>query len=128
MPGLIRVHDRRAGDVMVDGSLRGERLRPLVLCWITAGGRVSQKLRELTGRLGAIWEAVGVAERVGGSTGGGSADRLECLRAEFAQGVETAPGELAGDRQRCPRVREPARLERQVVGAAGARRTRGRLR
>jgi hypothetical protein len=68
MPGLIWVLDRRAGDVMVDGSLRGERLRPLVLCWITAGGRVSQKPRELTGRLGAIWEMVGPAERVGGST------------------------------------------------------------
>jgi hypothetical protein len=68
MPGLIWVLDRRAGDVMVDGSLRGERLRPLVLCWITAEGRVSQKLRELTGRLGAIWEVAGVAERVGEST------------------------------------------------------------
>src|SRR5919109_3681829 len=65
-----------------------------------------------------------------GSAGarGRSADRLECLRAELAQGVETAPGELAGDRQRRPRVREPALLERQVVGAVGARRTSGRLR
>jgi hypothetical protein len=69
MPGLIWVLDRMAGDVMVDGSLRGERLRPLVLYWITAEGRVSQKKpRELAGRPLAIWEVVGVAERVGGST------------------------------------------------------------
>ena len=68
MPGLIWVLDRRAGDMMVDGSLRGERLRPLVLCWIAARGRVSQKPRELTGRLRAIWEVVGLAERVGVNT------------------------------------------------------------
>jgi hypothetical protein len=30
-PGLIWVHDRVAGDMMVDGSTRNERLRPLGL-------------------------------------------------------------------------------------------------
>jgi hypothetical protein len=69
-PGLIWVLDRAVGDVMVDGSIRGERLRPLVLCWTTARGRVSRKLREPAGRLGAIWELVGLAERVGRVVGG----------------------------------------------------------
>ncbi len=59
-PGLIWVHGPWAGDVMVDGSSRGERLRPLVLRMTTALGRVSQQPRELTGRLGAIWEMVGL--------------------------------------------------------------------
>jgi hypothetical protein len=45
-----------AGDVMVDGSIRGERLRPLGLWWIAARGRESRKLRELTGSVVAIWE------------------------------------------------------------------------
>jgi hypothetical protein len=65
MPGLIWVLDRAVGDVMVDGSSRGERLRPLVLRWIAARGRVSRKPRELAGRLGGIWEVMGLAERVG---------------------------------------------------------------
>jgi hypothetical protein len=30
---------RVAGDVMVDGSIRGERLRPLGLWWTAAWGR-----------------------------------------------------------------------------------------
>ena len=55
-PGLIWVRGLLAGDVMVDRSIRGERLRPLVLCWIAARGRVSRKLRELARRLAAIWE------------------------------------------------------------------------
>jgi len=53
-PGLIWVHGPWAGDVMVDGSIRGERLRPLGLLLTAAGGRVSQKLREPAGRFGAI--------------------------------------------------------------------------
>jgi hypothetical protein len=49
--GLIWVLGRVAGDVMVDGSIHMERLRPLGLCWSAALGRESQKLRELAGRL-----------------------------------------------------------------------------
>src|SRR6266508_6992221 len=55
--------------------------------------------------------------RSGDERGVGSADWFERLGAERAQGVETAPGELAGDRDRGSGVREPARLEREVVGA-----------
>ena len=55
-PGLIWVHGPWAGDVMVDGSIRGERLRPLGLCWSAALGRESRKLREPAGSLGAIWD------------------------------------------------------------------------
>ena len=53
-PGLIWVLGLGAGDVMVDGSSRGERLRPLGLCWSAAWRRESQELRELAGRLAAI--------------------------------------------------------------------------
>ncbi len=55
-PGLIWVHGLVAGDVMVDGSIRGERLRPLGLCWSAALGRESRKLRELAGSVVAIWD------------------------------------------------------------------------
>jgi hypothetical protein len=55
-PGLIWVHGLVAGDVMVDGSIRVERLRPLGLCWSAALGRESRKLRELAGSVVAIWE------------------------------------------------------------------------
>ena len=55
-PGLIWVHGLVAGDVMVDGSIRRERLRPLGLWWSAALGRESRKLRELAGSLGAIWD------------------------------------------------------------------------
>ena len=54
---------------MVDGSPREERFRPLGLSWIAAGGRVSQKLRELAGRLAFIWELVGLAGAVAGWVG-----------------------------------------------------------
>jgi hypothetical protein len=54
MPGLFWVLGPWAGDVMVDGSFRGGRLRPLGLWWTAAGGRESRKLRELAGRLAAI--------------------------------------------------------------------------
>jgi hypothetical protein len=43
-----------AGDVMVDWSIRGERLRPLGLWWTAVGRRESQSLRELAGSWGAI--------------------------------------------------------------------------
>ena len=57
VPGLIWVLGLGAGDVMVDGSVRGERLRPLGLWWTSARrARESRKLRELAGRLVAICE------------------------------------------------------------------------
>jgi hypothetical protein len=125
-PGLIWVHGLLAGDVMVDGSIRGERLRPLCLRWTTARERVSGKLGEPAGRVRAIWELVGLAKRIG--TVVGSADRVECPRAEFTQRVKAAPGEFAGKRQRRSWMREPALLEGQVVGAVGTCGTAGRLR
>lgn len=42
-PGLIWVLGLEAGDVMVDRSIRRERLRPLGLWWTAALGRVSRK-------------------------------------------------------------------------------------
>ena len=67
-PGLIWVRGLVAGDVMVDRSIRGGRLRPLGLFGIAAGGRVSQHLREPAGRLSFIWDLVGVAEAIAGGT------------------------------------------------------------
>src|SRR5687767_1232126 len=98
---------------MVDGSIRGDRLRPLGLWWSAAGGRVSQSLREPAGRLAVILDGGAWRKR---SARGGSADRLERAGPELAQGVERAPGELARDRHRRARVREAAGLEREVVG------------
>jgi len=43
-----------AGDVMVDGSIRGGRLRPLGLWWTATLGRESRNLWELAGRLRVI--------------------------------------------------------------------------
>jgi hypothetical protein len=43
-----------AGDVMVDRSIRGDRLRPLGLFGIAAGGRVSQHFWEPAGSLWVI--------------------------------------------------------------------------
>ena len=54
-PGLIWVLGLAAGDVMVDGSIRGERPRPLGLWWTAARGRESRQLREPAGRLRVIW-------------------------------------------------------------------------
>jgi hypothetical protein len=64
-PGLIWVLGLVAGDVMVDGSIRRERLRPLGLCWSAALGRESRKLRELAGSLAAIWDLWASAEPIG---------------------------------------------------------------
>jgi hypothetical protein len=66
---------------------------------------------------------VGLAKRIGG----GSGDGLQGIGAELAQRVEAAPRELARDCERRPGVREPARLERQIVGAVGACWSAGRL-
>jgi hypothetical protein len=68
--------------------------------------------RKTGGHLGLV----GLAEQIGR----GSGDWFQGVGAELAQRVEAAAGEFAGDRQRRPGVREPAVLERQVVGAVGA--------
>jgi hypothetical protein len=67
-PGLIWVRGLVAGDVMVDRSIRGDRLRPLGLFRNAARGRVSQHLREPAGRLGVIGDLVGLAEAIAGET------------------------------------------------------------
>ena len=57
MPGLIWVRDVvGVGDVMVDGSVRVERLRPDGLCWAAVLGREPQHLRELAGSVKVIGE------------------------------------------------------------------------
>jgi hypothetical protein len=55
-PWLIWVHDLAAGDMMVDRSIRAERLRPLSLCWTAARKRESRQLRELAGSFCVIGE------------------------------------------------------------------------
>ena len=59
-PGLIWVHGPKAGDVMVDGSTRRERLRPLGLSRATAARREPSSLWEPAGRLLAILDWLGV--------------------------------------------------------------------
>jgi hypothetical protein len=63
VPGLIWVLGLAAGDVMVDGSIRRGRLRPLGLWWTATGRRGSQSLRELAGRLAVIFDRWAWAER-----------------------------------------------------------------
>jgi hypothetical protein len=58
-----------------------------------------------------------VAEPSGQS---GDRDRFQGGGAEFAQDVEGATGELAGDCQRGAGVAEAAGLEREIVGVIGA--------
>jgi hypothetical protein len=53
-PGLTWVRDLRVGDVMVDGSVRRERLRPLVLSRVAAFGREPRAVWEQAGRVMAI--------------------------------------------------------------------------
>jgi hypothetical protein len=53
-PGLIWVRDLMVGDVMVDGSVRVGRLRPLGLRWVTALRREPSSLREQAARVCAI--------------------------------------------------------------------------
>jgi hypothetical protein len=45
-PELIWVHDLVVGDVMVNGSIRMERLRPLGLRWVAAAKREPSSLGE----------------------------------------------------------------------------------
>src|SRR6266571_5108285 len=101
------------------GSIRKGRLRPLGLFWTAARGRWSPILRERAGRVGH--------RELGGRRGcdracwhRSVADRFERGGAEGAESVEAAAGELARDRERGLRVREAARLEREVVLVVGA--------
>jgi len=78
-PGLIWVLGLGAGDVMVDGSIRGGRLRPLGLWWTAAGGRESRKLRELAGRLAHLgwwaWRNGSAEGQVTGARASGPSSR-----------------------------------------------------
>jgi hypothetical protein len=70
-PGLIWVHGLVAGDVMVDGSIRGGRLRPLGLWWTAAWAGVAEAAgagRKTAFHLGVV----GLAEQIGGGQGTGS--------------------------------------------------------
>jgi hypothetical protein len=99
------VHDLVAGDMMVDRSIRRERLRPLSLRWIAAHERESRQLRELAGSffvIGEWWLAEDRCWKVRLD------DRLERSGSERAQRVKATAGELPRERQRCSRVRETA--------------------
>jgi hypothetical protein len=79
-------------------------------------------------KVGCHLGLVGLAEAIAAGAGDcGSGDGVERLGTELAQRVEAAPRELAGDRDRGARVGEPAGLERELVGAVGARRPAGCL-
>jgi hypothetical protein len=80
-PGLIWVLGLVAGDVMVDGSIRGGRLRPLGLWWTAARGRESRRLRERAGRLGVIWESWAWRNTIGTGSGDGLEGRRGRVRA-----------------------------------------------
>jgi hypothetical protein len=62
--GLIWVRDRWVGDVMVGGSIRGERLRPLGLSWVAAGRREPCGVREQAGRVETIEGRAGSVEAI----------------------------------------------------------------
>jgi hypothetical protein len=95
-PGLIWVLGPVAGDMMVDGSIRGERLRTLGLCWSAALGRVSRELRELAGRLAAISGLGGLAEAIG---------------------VEQVEGQVTGSSASAPRLRRVWKQRRASLRA-----------
>ena len=57
----------------------------------------------------------------------GSRRWVECGGAELLEDVVGAPREFAGDGQACAGVREPAGLERVIVGIVGAGAMAGRL-
>jgi hypothetical protein len=66
------------GDLMVDRSIRMERLRPLVVLKAAASGREPRALRELAGSFGAISQLGGLARKIetlpwGQSSSGSSA-------------------------------------------------------
>jgi hypothetical protein len=58
------VLDLRVGDVMVAGSIRGERLRPLGLSWVAARRREPCRVREPAEGVETIEAEVGWAETI----------------------------------------------------------------
>jgi hypothetical protein len=104
---------------MVDGSIRGERLRPLGLWSTAARKRVSRELGEPAGRLAAIWDSWALA----------AVDRLDHLQRHLdplegvigqAQPVEELPDLIRHVPEQDlgpPTVDERARVS---GGAAGA--------
>ena len=94
-----RFADARAcgvGDVMVDGSIRRERLR-LGLLWAAASGREPRAMQEPAGRVRTIGEWMGLARAIGSVCIAQSVTGAERGGPELAQGMEAAAGELAGD-------------------------------
>jgi hypothetical protein len=65
-PGLIWVRGADAGDVMVDGSVRGGRLRPLGLSWVAAWRREPVEMRELAASRGTIGKLAGLRAAITG--------------------------------------------------------------
>ena len=65
-PGLIWVLGLVAGDVMVDGSIRGEPLQPLGLWWTAARGAGVAAAGGAGRNTACHLGVVGLAERVGG--------------------------------------------------------------
>jgi hypothetical protein len=97
-----RLPGRRAGDVMVDWSIRVGRLRPLDVLRVAAIGREPFRPRELAGGMLGHRAGDGLAEIERCWSAG--VDGRERFAPEPAQGVIGAPRELAGDRQRRARV------------------------
>jgi hypothetical protein len=64
-PGLTWVRDLGVGDMMIDGSIREGRLRPLGLCWTAASKRWSPALGERAGSVAAIFSSAGSAVAIG---------------------------------------------------------------
>jgi hypothetical protein len=102
--GAVGVSDRFAdaracgvGDVIVDGSIRRERLRPLGSLWAAASGREPRAMREPAGRVRTIREWMGLARAIGSVCIAQSVTGGERGGPELAQGMEAAAGELAGD-------------------------------
>jgi hypothetical protein len=102
--GAVGVSDRFAdaracgvGDVIVDGSIRWERLRPLGSLWAAASGREPRAMREPAGRVRTIGEWMGLARAIGSVCIAQSVTGGERGGPELAQGMEAAAGELAGD-------------------------------
>ena len=83
-PGLIWVRDLVVGDVMVDGSIRVGRPRPLGLSWVAARRREPSSLREqaargwaIAGRAGSGIGWLGIAQSASGSRAAGPSSRRE---------------------------------------------------
>jgi hypothetical protein len=105
--GAVGVSDRFAdaracgvGDVMVDGSIRRERLPPLGLLWAAASGREPRAMREPAGRVRTHRgvDGLGAGDWVGLHRSVG--DRCERGRSRARAGYGSRAGELAGDGKR----------------------------